>query len=275
MKLPWGKSRRGAYRTAKDRLNEAKTKVGEQKFKIDEMLYRAWYQDLQDHPEYRRELARQKFGLGDTGEELGGYTEPSFVEQLKGVREAKESLDDIFGGQEQKGSGVMGLLSDVVKQDRDGQLSGALAGLIGIITEKMKQGQPLPSPQPQLAQPQPEQPTQEEQITTAVRELLALSPEQAALQIYNGRETEGSIACLAWNSLIGVSVDDVLNLLPALNDLPQYQYLMPFAHELMTKPRKQWLALLVDECNRLNAPEIVPESTETMPETEASQGETE
>lgn len=255
MRFPWKKRQRGHYRSAKQKAQEEQSS-------IDFMMLQAWKEDLRQHPQYLRELTRQKFGMSDMGEGEASYEEPDFLSKVHEVADAKTSLEGIFGSSGGVAGGFMGMLNSIIQQDKDGEVAKAVAGFINLITGKV--GQPGQPPQitrverEQIAQPQPEQlaepPTEKERMTGLAEGLLALQPEQVALYLYKRRETEGTVELFLWNSIIGLSVDDVLAMVPALED-SSYSYLVPLAQSLSKPSRRQWLGLVLDECNRLGSGE--------------------
>jgi len=252
MRFPWTKRKRGTYRSAKQKAQEEQST-------IDLLMLQSWKDDLRQHPEYLRQVARQKFGMSDMGEGET-YEEPDFLSKVHEVADAKTSLEGIFGSGGTAG-GFMGMLSDIIKQDRDGEVAKAVAGLLNLITGKV--GQPQQQPQPQITRhepeqitaPEPEPATEKDRITKFAEHFLTLQPEQAALHLYQGRETEGTVEQFLWNSIIGLSVDDVLAMASALDD-SSYSYLIPLAKSLSRPSRRQWLGLVLDECNRLGSGEI-------------------
>ena len=249
MRFPWTKRKRGQYRSSKQRAQEEQSA-------IDLIMLQAWKQDLLSHPEFLRQTARVKFGMTDMGEGET-YEEPDFLSKVNEVVDAKTGLDKLFGTGGTAG-GFMGLLSDIIKQDKDGDIGKAVAGLINLITGKVGQPQLAQQPQQQIAQSEQQQlaePTEEERMTKFAEEFLALQPEQAALHLYRRRETEGTIESFLWNSIIGLSVDDVLAMVPALEN-SSYSYLVPLAQSLSKPAKRQWLGLVLDECNRLGSGEI-------------------
>jgi len=251
MRFPWTKRKRGQYRSAKQRASEEQST-------IDLMMLQAWKDDLRLHPEYLRQITRQKFGMSDVGEGEVGYEQPDFLSKIHEVKDAKSSLDSIFGGSSTGiTGGLMGMLNSIIQQDKDGDIAKAVAGLINLVSGKV--GQPVEHIQ--ITRPEPQQiaePTEKERITKFAEQFLALQPEQAALHLYQRREAEGTIEQFLWNSIIGLSVDDVLAMVPALQN-SSYSYLVPLAQSLSKPSRRQWLGLVIDECNRLGSGEIEPE----------------
>ncbi|GAI82578.1 unnamed protein product, partial [marine sediment metagenome] len=75
MKFPWTKRKRGQYKSSKQRAQEEQSS-------IDLMMLQAWKDDLRLHPQYLRELSRQKFGMTDMGEGEGSYQEPDFISKM-------------------------------------------------------------------------------------------------------------------------------------------------------------------------------------------------
>jgi len=267
MKFPWNKKKRGQYRTAKQR-------IAEQKDLVDELMVKSWLADLREHPEYLRQVARQKFGLSDIGaDEIGGYEPPSFVEQLKEVSGAKEAMDSIFGGgqQPQGWQGLMTMLPEIMQAT-----PAFVAGIKDLMASGALQQVQQPQPEPQLPSQQkpqietPEEPTQQQQITAFAKEITAMPAEEAASHLYAGKGEPGTIESFVFNSILGVSVDEILSMVPTLKG--QYEYLIPFAKKLDTPKGKQWLALVLDEVNRLNSPKK-PKIPPAEGENEGNEGE--
>lgn len=252
MRFPWTKRKRGAYRSSKQKAQEEQSN-------IDFMMLQAWKEDLREHPQYLRQITRQKFGMTDMGEGEANYEEPDFISKIHEVKDAKSSLDSVFGSSGGVTGGLMGMLNNIIAQDKDGDVAKAVAGLINLISGKVGQPQVVREEHIEIQQPEPQQiaepPTERERMITFAEEFLALQPEQAASHLYQRRETEGSIEQFLWNSIIGLSVDNVLEMVPILEN-SAYSYLVPLAQSLSKPSRKQWLGLVLDECSRLGSGEI-------------------
>lgn len=271
MKPFWKRKKaRGPYRTAKDRAKDAKDRV-------DVLLTEAWLEDLKTHPNYLREIARSKFGYSDVSGGEEGYTQPespSLLEQISELRQVRDALQDEFGSSENKRGGLMGLIQEVISQDREGKLAGAVANLISGVAGQISMP---PQQQPERLQvtrrpesqrlEQAEEPTdQQGQITALLDHLLSLTPEAAAKYLYSFKDTDGDVRQIAFNTLAeeASSVDELLSMVEAgLNMVPSYQFLSKYLAKLKTPSRRQWLSLLLDEVKRLNSPNTPPETSET------------
>lgn len=263
MKWPWSKSRqqRGQYKTAKQRLVE-------QKDLVDELMIKSWLEDLRTHPNYLREVARQKFGLSGIGggDEEADYKEPSFVDQLLDVKKAKGALDSMFGQQGgQQPQGLMAQLPEIMRAMPE-FAAGLQALMASGVMNQMRSAPGTPALQPPQEEPhlleekEPKMP-QEERLTLYAEEFLALTPEEAALRLYESKDVSNRLESFVWNSILGLTPDDVLAMIPLLES-SKFAYLVPLAKEMFSPEKKQWLSLLIDECAILNSPISEPTSPE-------------
>lgn len=250
MKFPWTKRKRGQYRSAAQRAKEEQSN-------IDFMMLQAWKEDLREHPEYLRQVTRQKFGMTDMGEGESRYQEPDFIDKMHEVADAKSGFDSIFGGGSKPGGGFMGMLSDIIKQDKDGDIGKAVAGLITLVTGKVAQpGQQsqitrvepeqIAQPQPeQLAEPQPK--TKEEKMVAFITQLMDMSPEEAALNIYQHKDNPKDIRYMIYTYATENDFDSIVESIPEITTNPGNEFLVPLAGKLDRK----WMALVYDELNTL------------------------
>jgi len=245
LKLPWTKRKRGTYRTGKQR-------VSEQQAKVDAHLLKLYLADLKTHPEFARQVAREKFGLSEpmTGE-YTGEPSPDLLDVLRQAKEAKDLIKEEVES-EKGSSNTLTAIAEIVK---------ALPTIAQILPQLQAQaGQPAQQPQPkitrkeleQLTEPQPEpEKSPEEAMTLFANHFLELQPEQAALELYQNKDEAGDIRHIIWSYLSENSLDEIMDLIPELISVPEYEFLTPFAQKLSTNKSKRWLALLIDEINKL------------------------
>ena len=243
LKLPWGKQKRGTYRTGKQR-------VSEQQSKVDAHLLKLYLADLKTHPEFARQVAREKFGLSpEPGGEYTGEPPPDLLDVLRQAKEAKSLIKEETED-EKGGSNTLTAIAEIVKA------LPTIAQLLPQIQAQPAQPQEQPriahkEPE-QLAEPeQPEPKTPEETMTLFANHFLELEPEQAALELYQNRDKTEDIRQVLWSYVSENSVDECLELIPELISIPEYEFLAPFAQKLNTNRGKRWLALLIDEVNKL------------------------
>ena len=219
------------------------------KQRAEELLEKAWLKDLTEHPEFAREIARQKYGVfgGESEGQYVGEPPPDLLDVLKQAKEAKELLRDEVAGEKQ---GWISIIPDVMKA-----LPDAIRGL-----KELQGAIPLPEKPPPKRIEQP--PTREQQLISFAEQFTSLKPEEAALELYQNKDTEDDVRAILWQTALNSTADDLFAMLPMLESMPDYQFLRPFAQKLTTKRGKQWVALVLDECNRLNEGEITPESTD-------------
>lgn len=232
----------------------AKTyKVKTAKQRAEELLERAWLKDLTEHPEYAREIARQRFAaFGETEGEVG-EAPPDLLEVLRTAQEAKSLIAEELGGGEKTG-GILQSLPEIMKA-----LPAFVEGMRGL------QGM-IPQGTPQEAPPleQLSEPTQEQKLIAFAGRFTSLSPEQAAQELYQNKDKEGDVRAIIWQTVVGNTADELFSMLPLIETMPQYQYLTPFAQKLSTNKGKQWVTLLVDEANRLNSAQNEGKNEEPM-----------
>lgn len=226
---------------------EAKAK--EQKAKVDEFLDRTYLKYLREHPNFAEQVSMSRFDLG--GSEEGGYPEPpDFIEKVKEVKSAMDLIKGEFGGKEETG-GFMGLLKDILQSDKDGELAKAMAGAISSISQGFKAQVPQPKPQRIEEKPapkleQPKQPTQEQkqnEVVAYIEQLIAKSPKEAALEIYEAKNSPEDLRSLAYFYAINNPFDELVVMMTDV--------VPAFLAETIDKIDKKWLAALYDELNIL------------------------
>lgn len=220
------------------------------KQKAEELLEKAWLKDLSEHPEYAREIARQKFG--SFAEPEGQYTgepPPDLLDTLRTAKEARNLVSDELGGGEKQG--WLATLPEIMKA-----LPEAIRGLkeLGGMVPQGAQLEPEP-PSKRIEQPK----TREQQLTEFAEHFTNLKPEEAAQELFESRDKTGDVRAILWNTILENTADDLITMLPMLETVAEYAFLKPFAQKLMTNKGKQWVTLVIDEVNRLNEGEITPE----------------
>ena len=240
LKLPWSKRKRGTYRTGKQR-------VSEQQAKVDAHLLKLYLADLKTHPEFARQVAREKFGLSPEPEgEYMGEPPPDILDTIRKANEARELIRE-----EDKGKGTtLTAIAEIVKALPT--IAQLLPQIQAQPTQQIAQQQ-----QPRIAQPEPEQiaepepKTPQEAMTLFANRFLELQPEEAAAELYANRDEVNDIRHILWSYLSENSVDECLEMIPTVIEMPEYSFLIPFAQKLNTNRGKRWLALVIDEINRL------------------------
>jgi len=244
LKLPWSKRKRGTYRTGKQR-------VSEQQAKVDAHLLKIYLADLKTHPEFARQVAREKFGLSPEPEgEYMGEPPPDILDTIRKANEARELIKE--EDKSSKGN-TLTAIAEIVK---------ALPTIAQILPQL--QAQPTQQPQqisrqetPQIAQPEPEQLAEpepkspQEAMTLFANRFLELEPEVASAELYQNRDEVGDVRQVLWSYLSENSVDECLELIPTLIEMPEYEFLAPFAQKLNTNRGKRWLSLVIDEVSKL------------------------
>jgi hypothetical protein len=200
-------------------------------------------QYLREHPEYAREIARQKFGLPSTE----GYTEtpppPDLLETLRTAQEVKTMLKDELGTQ---GEGTLSGIASIMHE-----LPGIIPALQGMTGQMPEQQVEIQRAPPQQALPPV---TREQRLTEFAERFLTLPPEAAAQELYQNRNKVEDVRSIIWRTVTendSFSVDDAINMIPLLDTMPKYQFLKPTVAKLTTDAGKQWIALVLDEINKL------------------------
>lgn len=235
MKFPWNKAKRGAAKSAT-------TKVKEEQARMDAFLVKTYLDDLKTHPEYARQVAREKFGMTERYEGGESIESPDLLEVLKTANEAKKLLKGELGTEEGSWMKTIGqsfaeAFAPVVSQ----MIAGKLAP-----PENLE----LPSGEaPQLAEARKKKPKVEEQqeaIKLFVESLFAKEPEQIAMELYENKDKEGDMRSFLWQ----YAQSDFDSLLEMLNKVPtvaNYEFLKPVIDGL----DKKKLALVYDEVQTL------------------------
>lgn len=262
MKFSWGrkaKTSRGHYKTAK-------VKAEEQQAKTSEYLAKLYLKFLKEHPEYATQIAKERFALpeSDSQDESDVRESPDLLSVLRQAKEAKELIRDEIGQPQRESTlaGIAAILREVPK------LIGILPqGGAQVETRKAPQlSQPLQPPLEQLEAKSPQQ-----TLIDFAQRFLSLEPAQAAAELYQHCTENGDIRSTLWRTITEngeIGVDDLVNMLPMLENYPQYGFLKPFTEQLTTSEGKLWLALLIDETKKLNQPEM-SESVSKTGENEA------
>lgn len=232
-----------------------KTRTSKQK--VDELLSKTWLADLREHPGYAREIARQRFGFvpDSEGGDFLGEAQPDILDVLRQAREAKDLIREEV--ESEKGGGTVAAIAEIVK---------ALPTIAQILPQ-LQQAQPAqPVEQPRIAHKEPEQlaepePTPEpkspqEAMVLFANRFMELESEVAAAELFQHKDESGDVRSTLWAYLSENSLDECLALIPELITIPEYAFLAPFAQKLSTNRSKRWLALLIDEVNRLKTQEI-------------------
>jgi hypothetical protein len=204
-------------------------------------------QYLREHPEYAREIAKQKFGLPSTEGEYE-TPPPDLLETLRTAQEVKSMLKDELGTQ--KGEGTLSGIASIMHE-----LPGIIPALQGMTGQMPGQQVEIQRPPPQQVLPPV---TREQRLTEFAERFLTLPPEAAAQELYQNRDKAEDVRSIIWRTLTeneSVSVDDVVNMIPLLEAMPKYSFLKPTATKLTTSQGRQWIGLVLDEVNKLKLQE--------------------
>ena len=236
LKFPWKKRKRGTYRSGKQRVTE-------QQYKVDAHLLKLYLADLKSHPEFARQVAREKFGLSLEPEgEYMGEAPPDILDTIRKANEARQLIRE-----EDKGEGnTLTAIAEIVK---------ALPTIAQILPQ-IQQAPPAQQPQPQITRHEPEQlaepeKTPQEALTLFANRFLSLEPEVASAELFQHKDEIGDIRSTLWAYLSENSLDEIMDLIPELISIPEYSFLEVFSPKLTSNRGKRWLSLLIDEVNRL------------------------
>jgi len=227
---------RGPGRSIQDKLKEERTRA-------DLVLAKHWARFLEQHPSYAIEIAQRKFAVPEPPEEKN-IEPPSLLEQLREIREINEELGIGSGG------GGNSLLRDLLEG-----LPQALPTLQAIVNAQTAQtGNPQHRPQVQ-AHPQQAQISQcseaEREMLDRIDELMGMTAEQVAQQIWVGSTKAQSLEAMLFNLVSGYEFDDLMNVLPQLPSVPGYGFLSSVVKRLQKPAERARLAAIFDELRRL------------------------
>jgi len=227
---------RGRGKSPAERLKEEKSRA-------DLILARHWSKYLESHPQFAVEVARAKFSVPEPtayedGEADGLVTE---IEKLKSIRELVSSFNEGEGS----GGSLVGELIKAVAPSLGEGLKGILAAQTG--------GQPgyQPAAHQVQAAPQQAQISQQSEMLDRIDELMGMTAEQVAQQIWVGSTKAQSLEAMLFNLVSGYEFDDLMNALPQLTSLPGWQFLAPVVRRLMRPAERARLAAVYDELRRL------------------------
>lgn len=254
MKLPWTKAKRGAAKSAS-------TKVKEEQAKMDAFLVKTYLDDLKAHPEYARQVAREKFGMSEHYEGGEGIESPDLLEVLKTANEAKKLLKGELGTEEGSwlktiGTSFAEAFAPVVSQMIAGKL--APGENLELATRETPQ-----LPEPKKRQPRDKVKEQQAAIKQYVESLFTKEPEEIALELYQNKDKEGDLRSILWQYTQN-DFDTLLELLDKVSTIPNYEFLKP----IIDKLDKKKLALVYDEVQLLIASEETVANVEETAENE-------
>jgi len=222
-------------------------KAREQKAKVDEFLDRSYLRYLREHPNFTEQIVMSRFDLsvGEEGTYTGGGSD-DFLTRVKEVKAAADLIKGEFG--EQKESGFLGLIKDLIKSDESGDIAKAIANVIGSLSQGIK------PPVKQLTtreEVKKELPSPEEQekinLQNDIEYLLSLTPKEAATIIYREKDNPQSFAPLVYEYVTNNKFDDLMTKIEGL--------IPPMFAATMAKTDKKWLAACFDEINNLKKQE--------------------
>lgn len=99
------------------------------------------------------------------------------------------------------------------------------------------------------AEPVTEKEPTEEDFKVFIENLLSMPPEQAAAQLYLGKDVEGDVRSMIFSYLVEADIDSICEQIPSVvESLP---VLRPLADRLLTSAGRSWLALVLDELTLL------------------------
>jgi len=137
----------------------------------------------------------------------------------------------------------------------------ALVKMLGGILQQMPQQQIAQPEQSQIIrrepeqiaapEPEPEPKSQQDTMRTFANRFLELEPEAAAAELYEYKDKTGDVRQVIWSYLSENGVDEVIELIPELISVPDYEFLSPFAEKLSTNKGRRWLSLVIDAVNKL------------------------
>jgi hypothetical protein len=274
---------RGKKEEPKRKLKSYKRKSPTEK--ADELLGRAWYKYLSEHPTVAQEIARQKFGLPDT---YDSEEEPTTLsDQIRDLAATNKLLRESFGGDNSQpllmqiaellkslpqvlgGLGALGITAQQQPPSHEPQqtiqqLPPQLRALLQPQLNQPPFRQPEPEPrihppvkqQPKVEQEQQHQEQEAEEhlqnkLRVMLEELLSMEPEAAARYLSEFQDKPEDIRGTIYQQLIGNDVDSIVGLLPLLKNAPQYQFLSEFFSTVESSEFRIWLAELLDSISSL------------------------
>jgi len=226
------------------------TKAKEQQAKLDTHLMKIYLDDLRANPTFAREIAREKYGLS-TGSE-GDYTGEPQPDILDTIRKANEARDLIRGEDNtSKGNTLMAVAKIMEQLPKAAELLSKL--------QQAQQPQPtqriVREEQPQITRPEPEQieepKTKEEKLTFFAEQLMAMTPTEAAVSIYQFKDEADDIRSMIYSYVTENDFDSIVDSIPLITSHPGNEFLVPLAGKL----DKKWMALVYDELNTLRKKE--------------------
>lgn len=222
------------------------TKAKEQQAKLDTHLMKIYLDDLRANPTYAREIAREKYGLS---EPVGDYMGEPSPDILDTIRKANEARDLIRGEDNTSKGNTLLAVAEIMKQlPEAAKLLSALQQAPPEQTVRIERHEPE-----QIAEPQPksEPPSKEEKIISFAEQLMAMSPQEAAMSIYQHKGNPEDIRSMIYSYVTESDFDSLLDSIPMITTHPGNEFLVPLAGKL----DKKWMALVYDELNTLRKKE--------------------
>lgn len=237
--------KRGPYRSAEVRAKETQARMNEH-------LARVYLEDLKAHPEYARQVAREKFGMPEMrfGEDSGGGV-PDLITQVREMREIRQEMAEEFGsGEESLGKTLVKGLLPLLPQ-----LAASLKG------QPIQIEQPEQAPQIEARKPSSVE-EQQAALLSYIERMLAAEPEEVAAEIYQFRDQPQDIRGIMWRYACEYEFEDLLEMIDAVPKQENYRFLAPLLAGLSKPERKKWLALVYDSLNKLKTAETPSETGE-------------
>lgn len=238
------------FKRKRQRVSKSpQAKAKEQEAKLNTHLMKVYLDDLKSHPEYAREIAREKFGLSPepVGEEYTGDL-ASLAEQL----EEHNRVENQLSRRGNKGSS--GTLDKLINSEMGKTIGEGIIKMVIPQMQKMQEQQIAQPEQPQIAQPEPEQlaepepePTKEEKMVSFITQLMVMSPTEAAMSIYQFKDNPKDIRSMIYSYVTETDFDSLVDSIPMIASHPGNEFLEPLAGRL----DKKWMALVYDELNTL------------------------
>ena len=255
MRFFWSKSRhRGTAKTVG-------TKLKEQQQTMDSFLIKTYLDDLKAHPQYAREIAREKFGLSEQYE--GGLSAlpeaPDLLEVLKTANEAKKLLKGELGSEE--GGGWLKTFAQSFAEALAPVFSELVASRLPQIQGSQPEAKQLiegekPTQKARVKKKEPK--AEQKAIGQYIETLFDKQPEQIAFELYQNRDKEGDLRAILWQYCTQNDFDTLVELLNKVPNIPGYEFLQPIVSKLDQKK----LALVYDEANAIADSEIAGETAQ-------------